>query len=58
MIRNTEEIVMTSTTEKTGGGLTASESALIDRYWRASNYLSVGQIYLLDNALLKEPLKH
>ncbi|MGQ2953041.1 MAG: phosphoketolase family protein [Agrobacterium sp.] len=48
---------MTSTTEKTGGGLTASESALIDRYWRASNYLSVGQIYLLDNALLKEPLK-
>ena len=30
---------------------------LIDRYWRASNYLSVGQIYLLDNALLKEPLK-
>src|SRR4051794_6009895 len=25
-------------------------------YWRAANYLSVGQIYLLDNALLKEPL--
>lgn len=30
---------------------------LIDSYWRASNYLSVGQIYLLDNPLLKEPLK-
>jgi xylulose-5-phosphate/fructose-6-phosphate phosphoketolase len=30
---------------------------LIDAYWRASNYLSVGQIYLLDNPLLKEPLK-
>ena len=29
----------------------------MDRYWRAANYLSVGQIYLLDNPLLKEPLK-
>ena len=28
----------------------------MDRYWRAANYLSVGQIYLLDNPLLKEPL--
>src|SRR4029079_16133310 len=28
----------------------------IDAYWRAANYLSVGQIYLLDNALLREPL--
>ena len=34
-----------------------AELALIDRYWRAQNYLSVGQIYLLDNPLLKEPLK-
>ncbi len=32
-------------------------SALIDAYWRAANYLSVGQIYLLDNPLLKEPLR-
>ncbi|AFL68491.1 phosphoketolase family protein [Sulfurospirillum barnesii] len=30
--------------------------AQVDAYWRASNYLSVGQIYLLDNPLLKEPL--
>ncbi|NRP72463.1 Xylulose-5-phosphate phosphoketolase [Ensifer psoraleae] len=30
---------------------------LVDRYWRAANYLSVGQIYLLDNPLLREPLK-
>jgi xylulose-5-phosphate/fructose-6-phosphate phosphoketolase len=30
---------------------------LIDKYWRAANYLSVGQIYLLDNALLREPLR-
>jgi len=29
----------------------------MDAYWRASNYLSIGQIYLLDNPLLKEPLK-
>jgi xylulose-5-phosphate/fructose-6-phosphate phosphoketolase len=31
--------------------------ARMDAYWRASNYLSVGQIYLLDNPLLREPLK-
>jgi xylulose-5-phosphate/fructose-6-phosphate phosphoketolase len=36
---------------------TAAELALIDRYWRAANYLSVGQIYLLDNPLLRGPLK-
>jgi xylulose-5-phosphate/fructose-6-phosphate phosphoketolase len=30
---------------------------LLDRYWRAANYLSVGQIYLLDNPLLREPLR-
>jgi len=29
----------------------------IDAYWRAANYLSVGQIYLYDNPLLKQPLK-
>src|SRR3954451_19943235 len=32
------------------------ELELIDAYWRAANYLSVGQIYLLDNPLLREPL--
>jgi xylulose-5-phosphate/fructose-6-phosphate phosphoketolase len=32
------------------------ELALIDAYWRAANYLSVGQIYLMDNPLLREPL--
>jgi xylulose-5-phosphate/fructose-6-phosphate phosphoketolase len=30
---------------------------LLDRYWRAANYLSVGQIYLLANPLLREPLR-
>jgi xylulose-5-phosphate/fructose-6-phosphate phosphoketolase len=33
------------------------ELAAIDRWWRAANYLSVGQIYLLDNPLLREPLR-
>ena len=37
--------------------LSADELRALDAYWRASNYLSVGQIYLLDNPLLKEPLK-
>src|SRR5438270_5217749 len=36
---------------------TDEELAAIDAYWRAANYLSVGQIYLLDNALLRQPLK-
>ena len=35
----------------------AEELYLIDAYWRAANYLSVGQIYLLDNPLLREPLR-
>jgi xylulose-5-phosphate/fructose-6-phosphate phosphoketolase len=29
----------------------------MDAYWRAANYLSVGQIYLLSNPLLRKPLK-
>jgi xylulose-5-phosphate/fructose-6-phosphate phosphoketolase len=37
--------------------LAAEELRKMDAYWRASNYLSVGQIYLLDNPLLKQPLK-
>jgi xylulose-5-phosphate/fructose-6-phosphate phosphoketolase len=35
----------------------ATELTLLDRYWRAANYLSVGQIYLMANPLLREPLK-
>ena len=34
-----------------------AELHAIDAYWRAANYLSVGQIYLLDNPLLREPLR-
>jgi xylulose-5-phosphate/fructose-6-phosphate phosphoketolase len=36
--------------------LSVEELARIDAYWRAANYLTVGQIYLLDNALLTRPL--
>jgi xylulose-5-phosphate/fructose-6-phosphate phosphoketolase len=37
--------------------LTDTEVNAIDAWWRAANYLSVGQIYLLDNPLLREPLR-
>jgi xylulose-5-phosphate/fructose-6-phosphate phosphoketolase len=52
------------TTERSGskkepvtkGPLADGELRRIDAYWRAANYLSVGQIYLLDNPLLTEPI--
>ena len=37
--------------------LTQEEVSKINAYWRAANYLSVGQIYLYRNPLLREPLK-
>ena len=37
--------------------LSAGEVASLELWWRAANYLSVGQIYLLDNPLLREPLR-
>lgn len=44
--------------EKSSGQNSSAELiGKIDAYWRAANYLSVGQIYLRDNPLLKEPLK-
>ena len=36
--------------------LSSEQLARMDAYWRAANYLSVGQIYLKDNPLLTEPL--
>ena len=39
------------------GPLSDEERRALDAYWRAANYLSVGQIYLLDNPLLREPLE-
>jgi xylulose-5-phosphate/fructose-6-phosphate phosphoketolase len=40
-----------------GSPLSPEELRRMDAYWRAANYLSVGQIYLYDNPLLKEPLE-
>ena len=48
---------MTTTAVTPTAGLDDDELDLIDGYWRAANYLSVGQIYLLDNPLLREPLE-
>ena len=48
---------MASPASATERPLDARELAQIDAYWRAANYLSVGQIYLLDNPLLREPLR-
>ncbi len=42
--------------ESASSTLSADDVRSIDAYWRAANYLSVGQIYLLDNPLLAEPL--
>ena len=39
------------------GTMPAEELRLINAYWRAANYLSVGQVYLLENPLLREPLR-
>jgi hypothetical protein len=39
------------------GPLSAEELRKMHAYWRAANYLSVGQIYLMGNPLLKEPLQ-
>src|SRR5262249_16451053 len=41
---------------RTANALSEEGRTLIDRYGRAANYLSVGQIYLYDNPLLKQPL--
>ncbi len=46
----------TATASGVTGPLSPEELRRIDAYWRAANYLSVGQIYLYDNPLLKEPL--
>src|SRR4051812_17703718 len=48
---------MASSTTPADAVLSPEELGLIDAYWRAANYLSVGQIYLLDNPLLREPLR-
>src|SRR4029450_12410453 len=48
-VTGSEEAMMAS-------ALSSKERSLMDAYWRAANYLSVGQIYLYDNPLLKQSL--
>ena len=47
---------MTTAAPEAAQVLSPEELELMDKYWRAANYLSVGQIYLMDNAMLREPL--
>jgi xylulose-5-phosphate/fructose-6-phosphate phosphoketolase len=49
-------MVVSETPPAAAGPLSADELHLIDAWWRAANYLSVGQIYLLDNPMLDGPL--
>jgi xylulose-5-phosphate/fructose-6-phosphate phosphoketolase len=48
---------MTTAAPEAAQVLSNEELELMDKYWRAANYLSVGQIYLMDNPMLKEPLE-
>jgi xylulose-5-phosphate/fructose-6-phosphate phosphoketolase len=48
---------MQALTQQELSRLSQQELTNMDRYWRAANYLSVGQIYLHDNPLLREPLR-
>ena len=55
--RVTTKDEMTTIDMKDALPLTAEEVRRMNAYWRAANYLSVGQIYLSDNPLLRESLK-
>jgi len=59
MKTNAEIPALVAAPESTPGTNTLTPELLhrMNAYWRAANYLSVGQIYLYDNPLLKEPLK-
>ena len=50
-------MTMTETAVSTESYLSDDELSALQAWWRAANYLSVGQIYLLDNPLLREPLR-
>ncbi len=57
-MRDNTGMTQTAATSATAKGpLDADELQRLDAWWRAANYLSVGQIYLLDNPLLREPLR-
>jgi xylulose-5-phosphate/fructose-6-phosphate phosphoketolase len=48
---------MAATTTPRSSSISEGELRLIDAWWRAANYLAVGQIYLMENPLLREPLR-
>ncbi len=50
------DLMTTTTIESRHGTLSPAELEAINAWWRAANYLSVGQIYLLANPLLRQPL--
>ncbi len=57
-MRHTVDMVRSVVREqRLAGPLDDTELLRIDAYWRAANYLSVGQIYLIDNPLVREPLR-
>ncbi|MBC7780658.1 MAG: phosphoketolase, partial [Proteobacteria bacterium] len=51
-----DDSIQQSSSHVAAAGADQAQIDLIDAWWRAANYLSVGQIYLLDNPLLREPL--
>jgi xylulose-5-phosphate/fructose-6-phosphate phosphoketolase len=54
--RELEDPQSATATSSSQGTLADNERSKMNAYWRAANYLSVGQIYLYDNPLLREPL--
>jgi xylulose-5-phosphate/fructose-6-phosphate phosphoketolase len=55
-VKASEATVSKKQSQPSAGPLSGDLLDKMDRYWRASNYLTVGQIYLRDNPLLREPL--
>jgi len=56
LLYETPEVVSREESVKSDNTLTAEQLRKMNAYWRAANYVSVGQIYLYENPLLKEPL--
>jgi xylulose-5-phosphate/fructose-6-phosphate phosphoketolase len=57
LIERGPQVLDTQLITNSSGPLSSEQLRALDAYWRAANYLSVGQIYLLDNPLLREPLQ-
>ena len=57
LLHETPDAISKEESLKVGSTLAPDLLRRMNAYWRAANYVSVGQIYLYDNPLLKEPLK-